>query len=334
MLEVIIIFLGLSLLFYVLFGGADYGAGIIELFSVKKYAEDERKVINSAMGPVWEANHIWLIIVIVILFMGFPKVYTEISIYLHIPLLSMLLGIIMRGCAFTFRHYDAVKDESQKYYTNIFHISSIWTPLFLGVVLGASVLGKIEPGSPGFYENYIATWLNVFSFSVGIFVCCLFAFLAGVYLIGETESEVLKKIFVKRAIIANILTVLSGAFVFIAAEINGLHLISQFTGSTFALLCMVLATVSLPFMWYFLKKEKVILSRMAAGYQVCMIMFAWFAVQFPVIIKTTGGNDLTFYNTAAPDSTLNALGWALLIGSVFILPALYFLLRTFKRERE
>jgi cytochrome d ubiquinol oxidase subunit II len=332
--EIVIIFLGLSLLFYALFGGADYGAGIIELFSVKKYAGDERKVISSAMGPVWEANHIWLILVIVILFMGFPKVYTEMSVYLHIPLLMMLLGIILRGTSFTFRHYDAIQDNSQKYYTVIFKISSIWTPLFLGVVLGAVVLGKIEPGVPGFYDNYIAPWLNLFSFSVGIFSCCLFAFLAGVYLIGETRDEALKRIFVNRAKKANILTVIAGGIVFVTAGIDGLNLVSQFLDSAIAITCVLLATVSLPVMWVLLKKEKVILSRLAAGFQVCMIMFAWFIIQFPVIIKTSGSEDLTFYNAAAPESTLNALGWALIIGSLFILPALYYLMRTFKIETK
>src|SRR3990167_4182924 len=110
-------YLGLSLFLYSLLGGADFGAGVLELFLPKDNREKYRNLISKAMGPVWEANHIWLIILIVILFNGFPKAYAEISIYFHIPLTLMLVGIIFRGCAFTFRTYDAVKDNSREIYS-------------------------------------------------------------------------------------------------------------------------------------------------------------------------------------------------------------------------
>src|SRR4051812_19542613 len=115
MLWVVTAFLGLSLVCYCLFGGADFGAGILEIFFLRKGdRHDRRRVIDRALGPVWEANHIWLILMVVILFMGFPKVYARVSVSLHIPLTAMLMGVIARGCSFTFRHYDAVQGRSQK----------------------------------------------------------------------------------------------------------------------------------------------------------------------------------------------------------------------------
>src|SRR5918992_5235757 len=128
LVESVAFFLAVSILFYCLFAGADFGAGILEAFLGSRSREEQRTVITHAMGPVWEANHVWLILAIVILFTGFPKAYSALSITFHIPLTLMLMGIILRGCAFTFRHYDAVRDRSQRYYSAIFVISSFLTP--------------------------------------------------------------------------------------------------------------------------------------------------------------------------------------------------------------
>ncbi len=141
---VIISFLCLAILLYFLLGGADFGAGIIELFTSSKNRSTTRKTMYHAIGPVWEANHMWLIITIVILFVAFPKIYTTMSVYLHIPLAIMLIGIIARGTAFVFRHYDAVKDQMQEVYNQVFIYSSFITPLFLGIIAGSVLSGKID----------------------------------------------------------------------------------------------------------------------------------------------------------------------------------------------
>ncbi len=129
MLATVIIILSVSFMLYAILGGADYGAGIIEIFAGRK----GEKIISKAIAPVWEANHVWLILAIVILFTGFPLVYSTISTALHIPLMIVLIGIVMRGSTFTFRHYDVTRDETHKYYTLLFRVSSFITPVFLGV---------------------------------------------------------------------------------------------------------------------------------------------------------------------------------------------------------
>src|SRR5688572_4240751 len=93
-LFVVMAFLGVSLLLYCLLGGADFGAGVLELFLRRRHRAAQRKIIDKAMGPVWEANHMWLILMVVILFVGFPAVYARVSVNLHIPLTAMLLGVI------------------------------------------------------------------------------------------------------------------------------------------------------------------------------------------------------------------------------------------------
>ena len=111
MTEIIFAILVISLLLYVLLGGADFGGGILELLTKGKASG----IVSKAIAPVWEANHMWLILVVVILFVGFPDVYTTILTALHIPVLLTLIGIILRGSAFTFRHYDIEEESAQSH---------------------------------------------------------------------------------------------------------------------------------------------------------------------------------------------------------------------------
>ncbi|MCW9706378.1 cytochrome d ubiquinol oxidase subunit II [Fodinibius salsisoli] len=330
LIDIVIFFLGFSIIFYVLFGGADFGAGVLELIS----GEEDREKIADAIGPVWEANHVWLILVVVILFMGFPKIYSTMSLYLHIPLLIMLVGIVLRGTAFTYMHYDAIKDKSNHVYNFIFKISSVLTPLFLGVIVGAMVLGKIDPNAETFYAAFIAPWFNLFAFSVGLFCVVLFTFLAAVYLIGETKNEQQKSAFIKAAKRINASAVVVGALVFISAQMNDLSLLELFYESWLAIAAVVLATAILPFLWKSLHYSQIVLSRGLAAAQVILIILAWFWVQYPVVINVGYGTEsLTFYNAVAPQATMLQLVWALVIGSCIILPFLYFLMKTFKGKQ-
>lgn len=326
LMEAIIFFLGLSIVFYVLFGGADFGAGVLEMIT----GNTNRQTVAHAIGPVWEANHVWLILVVVILFMGFPKIYSTLSLYLHIPLLVMLIGIVFRGTAFAYMHYDAIQGRSNEVYNWAFKISSIVTPLFLGIVVGAATLGHINPDAASFYDGFITPWLNLFSFSVGIFIVILFTFLADVYLIGETDDEMEFREFTSSAKTLNATSVASGILVFTSAEFNGLPLFSMYVNSWFALMMVIFATLLIPILWWSLQQEKIILSRMLAAGQVIAVMLAWFWVQMPVVIRQTGAADLTFYNSVAPDATLWQLFWALVVGSCIILPFLYYLMKVFK----
>jgi cytochrome bd ubiquinol oxidase subunit II len=329
LVESIAFFLAVSILLYCLLAGADFGAGILEAFLGNRRTVEQRQIITRAMGPVWEANHVWLILAVVILFMGFPRAYSALSITFHIPLTFMLLGIILRGCAFTFRHYDAVRDRSQHAYSAIFVISSFFTPLMLGVVAGGTLLGATSPVQDGFYAAFIRPWANFFCFSVGVFTCVLFAFLAAVYLIGETEDPEVRHIFVRRALVLNAAAILVGVLVFIAAEIEGLALARLFAGKALSLGSMIGATVILAPLWRAIRLNAVQSARILVAAQVGLVLIGWFRLQFPVIINT-GRDPLTIYSAAAPDATLRYLLYALIAGSAIIFPALIYLLAIFK----
>ncbi len=334
MLYVVIIFLWTSILLYLLLGGADFGAGIIELFTSKKNKQVTRKTLYSAIGPIWESNHMWLIIAIVILFVGFPEIYTTMSVNLHIPLTIMLLGIIARGTAFTFRHYDAVVDDMQNLYNPIFAYSSFITPLFLGIIAGSAVSGHIDPQADTFLSAYIFSWLHWFSVSVGLFTVSICGFLASVYLIGETDNEHDRLRFAHKAQFFNIAAVLCGMLVFAASYIEQIPLLEWVFGNWVGRIAILSATVSLILMWYLLYQGKINLLRPLAGFQVTMILLTTTYRHFPNIVILKNGGYLSLIEHSGHEKTMHALGMALLIGSIFILPALFYLIYSFQKKEK
>src|SRR3546814_16584939 len=110
MLYIVVAYLWASICLYILLGGADFGAGIVELASRAKHRRSVRNIMYNAIGPIWEANHMWLIIAIVILFAGFPDIYSTMSVYMHIPLVLLLLCLMARGTAFLLCTYHFYPD--------------------------------------------------------------------------------------------------------------------------------------------------------------------------------------------------------------------------------
>ncbi|GLU56558.1 cytochrome d ubiquinol oxidase subunit II [Dyadobacter frigoris] len=333
MLYVVIIYLWTSILLYLLLGGADFGAGIIELFTSKANKKQTRKTLYEAIGPIWEANHMWLIIAIVILFVGFPVIYSTMSVYLHIPLTIMLLGIIARGTAFTFRHYDAVKDDMQDLYNPIFAYSSFVTPFFLGIIAGSSVSGHIDLKADNFLDAYIFSWLHWFSVSVGLFTVAICGFLAAVFLIGETDNEHDRLRFIRKAKAFNIAAVICGSLVFVSSLIEGIPLIDWVFGNIVGIIAISAATLSLALLWYLMYKGKANILRILAGFQVTMILLTTTYRHYPNIVILKNGGYLSLIEHSGHEKTMQALAMALLIGSIFILPALFYLIYSFQKKK-
>jgi cytochrome d ubiquinol oxidase subunit II len=335
MLYVVIGFLFFAVVFYFLLGGADFGAGIIELFTSDGNKSRTRHTSYQAIGPIWEANHMWLIIAIVILFVGFPVIYSQICTYLHIPLLIMLLGVTARGTAFSFRNYDAVKDErSQALYNHIFVYSSFITPLFLGITAGSVISRQIDPAADNFLTAFVFSWLNWFSVAVGFFTVALCGFLAAIYLIGEAKEQFDVKRFTKKAVIMNAAAVGFGGLVFLAAEVENVHLAHWIFGNPVSLTAVIAASLSLILLWYLLRRGKTKIIRLLAGFQVTMILVSVGYRHFPNVMMVKGGKNLSLLTNHAPEATINDLGWALLVGSLFILPALGYLYYSFQKKKD
>ena len=331
MLYIVLFFLLFSLLLYVLLGGADFGAGIVELFSSAKNKEHTRDTIYRVMGPIWEANHIWLIIMLVILWVAFPAYFNIIIIYLHIPLTLVLLGITLRGVAFVFRHYDAVVDKSQFWYNWLFRIGSFVTPVFLGMSFGALIGGKIiiteDYENYGFYDLFMQHWLNIFSLLVGLFYAALCAFLASTLLIGEAKGKARKHYARNSAFFTTVLVVLG--FILISfGYFSDIKFAEDFIHNPVSLACVAFSGILLFPLWKFIKKEYRIASRYLAVFQVILVLFAALYAHFPYII-ITANEEVSLLANLAPEATISNLAIMLLIGGFIILPGLFHLMRSF-----
>jgi cytochrome d ubiquinol oxidase subunit II len=330
MIDLIVGFIGASLLLYVLLGGSDFGAGILELLPVGRLREAQKEVVNRAMGPVWEANHMWLVLVVVILFMGFPAIFTTLMIALHVPMLALLAGIVVRGAAFTFRHYDAVREvRTQRIYTWLFGLSSLWSALWLGIIAASLNRGIIDPAARGIWAAWYAPWWGLYPLAVGVFVACIYFFLASIFLVGETEVPELKRRFLRLAAWGNGLVVLAGGLVFAASLGERKNLPAAFLQAPMNLTVVVLATLLFVVLWFFVAKRRTMVVRIVASGQVALILLGWYVLYAPNALNTAQG-PLSFYDTAAPPATLRQLVLALLVGSAFIFPSLFYLFRVFK----
>lgn len=317
-----------SLIFYALLGGADYGGGVWDLFALGKRAKEQRELIADAIGPVWEANHVWLILVVVILFTAFPPAFSAISIALHIPLTLLLIGIVLRGTAFTFRTYDVKRDDVQRRWSLIFSVASIITPILLGITVGAISSGKIRVENGIVTTGYFNSWLAVFPFAVGLFALSLFAFLAAIYLTLETDDKNLQEDFRQRALVSGILVGVFALTVFLLAETGAPTVRAGISRSSGALALHVLTGFFALGAFYTLWTRKYKLARLCAAIQVALILMGWALAQYPYLVEP----DITITSAAAPRITLQLLLGALIAGAILLFPSYYYLFRVFKSE--
>lgn len=331
MLEIVIIFFWVSVLLYILLGGADFGAGILEIFAGKTNKIRIRTLTYHTIGPVWEANHMWLIIAVVILFVAFPGIYTAFSTYLHIPVLLLLLGIIARGTAFIFRHYDAYQDgNSQKLYNFIFMASSLFTSFILGVLGGSMISNHIQTKATHFVDLYIFSWLSPFSLATGVLSTLICTFLAATYLIGESNLQDDKDYFRKKAFRFSIVVFIWGGIALLIGKITAVPLLSKMLQSQWSIICFILSGFSLAYYWKIIYSSEKWRPRIAAGAVIMWVLATAGVVIYPNVMTFGDQADLSFYNSAASHLTIQYLGWALLIGGVFIIPGVIHLIVSFQ----
>jgi cytochrome bd ubiquinol oxidase subunit II len=315
----------IALLFYAVLGGADYGGGVWDLLATGKSAKAQRKIIAEAMGPVWEANHVWLILVVVALFTAFPAAFARLSIVFHIPLSIALVGIVLRGCAFTFRHYHGhgdshAGDELEWRWGRVFAVASLITPLVLGAVVGGIYAGRATSD-----VGFVNGWSGGFPASVGIFALCLFGYLAATYLTIESAGHPeAQEAFRSRAWWSGAATIAAGGAALLIGQTAGI-LNARMSSWVWAVraLALVVAVAGL----FAVKKRHFRASRALAVLQVALIFAGWGAAQYPFLIPP----DITIYTAAAPVATLRALTVALAGGALVLFPSFYYLFYVFKR---
>lgn len=318
-----------SLLLYALMGGADFGGGVWDLFARGPRAARQRKVIADAIAPIWEANHVWLILVIVLLFTAFPRGFAAMMTALHIPLMAMLVGIVLRGSAFVFRKYDAKDDAVQRRWSTIFGVSSIITPVLQGMCLGALASGAIRIERGQVTSGFFSGWLDPFALACGAFALALFAFLAAVYLTVDAAADRdVQEDFRRRALWAEVILAPIAAVVFLAARNGGAPQmyadLTRWWAPILLAWTSAFAVTALVALW----RRRYRLARIAAIGQVTLILVGWCSAQFPHLILP----DMNIHDVAAPEVTLRLLVIALGFGAVVLLPSLYYLFHVFKQR--
>jgi cytochrome d ubiquinol oxidase subunit II len=322
----------LALVAYGVLGGADFGGGIWDLFASGPRRETQREAIAHAMGPVWEANHVWLIFVIVIVFSAFPLAYQAISIALFVPLHLALLGIILRGAAFVFRAYSpqsarSLRGRPGRGWGIVFGAASTITPVLLGMCLGAVSAGTLRLAAPD--RVVIAgaqPWLTPVAIAMGALALSLCAYLAAVFLANETAGE-LREDFRRRALLAGTAVVALSALALPIVRAQAPHLWSGLVGGAATPVFLAGIVAALASGW-FLRVRRYRLARISSVAQIAALLVGWAMAQYPFIIYP----DLTLAAAAAPRGVLTFVLWSTPAGMALLLPSLFYLFRVFKGE--
>lgn len=319
-----------ALIVYTLTGGADFGGGVWDLFATGPRKLEQRRRIAHAIAPIWEANHVWLIVVVVLMFVCFPPAFSAISIALHVPITVMLFGVVLRGAAFVFRAYDpAHDDEATGPWRLVFAVASTVTPIMLGIILGAVASGafQFEPGSAQVVTDFVSEWAAAFPVLVGLYALALCALLAAVYLIHDTaDAPALQEDFRRRALAAALST---GPLAFATlgvARLGAPHVYDTLVASTFALPIHVGTGVAACGAIIALWTRRYGLARALVVAQTVGIFLGFGAAQWPFVVAP----GLTFADAASPDSVLWGVLGVLGAGGALLLPAFVWLYRVFK----
>ncbi len=318
--------IGVVLTVYVLLGGADFGGGVWDLGARGPRADRQREVVAHAIGPIWEANHVWMIVAVVLLFTGFPTGFSVIMTALHIPLSLMLVGIVLRGTSFVFRKADPAGDEGASGWQTVFAVSSLLTPVMIGVVLGAVTVPGIGYDDGVVTGGFFAPWLRPFPWAVGAFTLALFAWLAACYLVLETDDPALQDDFRIRALGAGWAVAVAGAAVIAAGWRAAPAVVAHFVETRAGALLLAGGVVGLAATQASLVRRRWFQARAAAVATVVAILAGWGVGQYPWIVRDA----VAIHDAAAPDVTLRIVLWILGLGSLLLVPAFAYLYGTFK----
>ncbi len=308
--------------FYALFGGADFGGGFWDLIAGgAERGEQPRALIQRSLTPVWEANHVWLIFILVVLWTAFPPAFSAVMTTLYVPIALAALGIVLRGAGFAFR--KSIEGLSGRRAAGAtFAISSLLTPFFMGTVVGAIAAGNVPADGNG---AAFSSWLQPLPLLTGAMFVASGAYLAAVFLIGDAsrggEGE-MQRYFARRALAAAAVAGVAAAFglvelhaearyVFDRLVDQGLPLVILSALCGVGVLAILLVTARRPGAppWAL---------RPLAGGAVIAVIWGWGVAQFPYLLPTS----LKITQAAAPTDTLATVIVVFLAAAILVLPAL------------
>jgi cytochrome d ubiquinol oxidase subunit II len=309
--------------FYALFGGADFGGGFWDLVAGgAERGERPRALIQRSLTPVWEANHVWLIFILVVLWTAFPPAFSAVMTTLYVPIALAAVGIVLRGSGFAFR--KSIEGLAGKRAAGAtFAISSLLTPFFMGAVVGAIASGNVPGDGDG---APFSSWLQPLPLLTGAMFVASGAYLAAVFLIGDARrsgDDALQRYFARRALAAAGVAGIAAAFGLIELHAEaryifdrlideGLPLVILSAVCGLGVLAILLAAVRRPAI-----TSPRLLRPLAAG-AVVAVIWGWGVAQFPYLVPTS----LKIAQTAAPPDTLSTVIVVFIVAAILVLPAL------------
>jgi cytochrome d ubiquinol oxidase subunit II len=319
-LPLVFVLIGLTL--YTILGGADFGAGFWQLFAGRgERGARVREFAHQSMGPVWEANHVWLIFVLTVLWTSYPEAFASIASTLAVPLFVALLGIMFRGAAYAIRS-GARSDRERGGIDTIFSISSILTPFALGAAIGGIATNRVPVGNA--VGHLFTSWLNGTSIFLGVLAVSSCAYLAAVYLAADAARDGrprLERDFRARALVAGTITgALAIAGVFILKGDRHALLHSLLAGRALAgVLTSFSAGLATLVLVYGRRYRP---ARYCGAVAVAAIVAGWALARWPTILA-----GLTVREAAAGHNTLVWVVVCVLVGAVILVPSLGLLFR-------
>ena len=319
-----ILFVGAT--FYALFGGADFGGGFWDLVAGgAARGERPRELIQTSLTPVWEANHVWLIFVLVVLWTAFPPAFSAIMTTLYVPITVAAFGIVLRGSGFAFRK-QIEGLEGRRAAGATFALSSVLTPFFMGCAVGAIAAGNVPAGGDG---DAFSTWIAPLPLLIGAMFVATGAYLSAVFLVGDarrTGDAEMERYFERRALGAGAVGGVFAALGLVALHSEGHYVYARLVSQGLPLVIVsVLCGVAL--LAVLVRGGRRALRPLAAGAVVALV-WGWFVAQFPYLLPT----GLKIGAAAAPDATLDIVFIVFGVAAVLVLPSLALLFTLAQRD--
>ena len=313
---------------YAVLAGADFGAGFWDLVAggTRKGAQP-RALINRAVGPVWEVNHVWLIFCLVVLWTAFPPAFGSIMTTLAIPLSLALLGIVLRGAGFAFRH-EAERLSRQRLFGGIFAISSVLTPFFFGTVIGGIASGRVPVGNAA--GDLVTSWLNPTSVVIGLLAVAAAAYLSAVFLVTDARRMVdpdLEEYFRRRAILAAVVAGLIAAVGVLVLRADDSFLFQGLAQRGWPLLLLSGAAGLGALL--IMRRSGRRATRVLAALAVASMVWGWGVAQYPYLLPQS----LTISAGAGAPATLQWLVVVVVAALLLVLPSLIFVFRLDQQSR-
>jgi cytochrome d ubiquinol oxidase subunit II len=312
---------------YAIFGGADFGAGLWSLLAGRgNRGRRPRELIDWAIGPVWEANHVWLIFVLVVLWTGFSSAFEAIFSTLFIPLSLAALGIVLRGAGFAFQH-TARRHRGRVVALALFGLASLLTPFFMGTVVGAIAGGRVPEGNAT--GDAVTSWLNPLSLVIGALFVATSAYLSAVFLVSDARrahAPDLERYFTTRALLAALVCGALAAAGLVALHSDARDVFDGLTGDALPLVIASLICGSAVLV--LLRRRARRGARALAVGAVASVIWGWAIAQNPYLLPPK----LTIADAAAPSATLTGLLIVAGVAAVLVLPAMALLFTLVQRD--